>query len=67
MVDEVAEHRLKAEACRRLADLSEEDARKALWIERADYWEELAVKAAKAQRQKPPKPQDCALRSPPEK
>jgi hypothetical protein len=36
MVDEVAEHRLKAEACRRLADLSEVDARKVLWIERAD-------------------------------
>jgi hypothetical protein len=31
MVDEVAEHRLKAEACRRLADLSKEDTRKALW------------------------------------
>jgi hypothetical protein len=51
--DEVAEHRLKAEACRRLADLSEEDARKALWIERAGRWEELALKARKAKRQKP--------------
>jgi hypothetical protein len=37
----------KAEACRRLADLADDEQRKALWIERADHWEQLAVKAAK--------------------
>jgi hypothetical protein len=42
MVDEVAQHRLKAEACRRLADLCKDAKPKALWIERADRWEELA-------------------------
>ena len=56
MVDEVAQHRLKAEACRRLADLCKDAKPKALWIERADRWEELAAKAVKIQRQKPPKP-----------
>jgi hypothetical protein len=36
---------LKAEA-----DIAEEARRKALWIERADYWERLAAKAAKQRR-----------------
>lgn len=48
--DEPAQLRQKAEACRRLADMSEDAARKALWLERADHWEQLAVKAAKQPR-----------------
>lgn len=47
MLDEAAQLRRKAEACRRLADMSEEVERKVIWLERADYWEELAAKAAK--------------------
>jgi hypothetical protein len=42
--------RLKAEACRRLADITEDAQRKALWIERGDYWEQVAAKAAKQPR-----------------
>jgi hypothetical protein len=37
----------KAEACRRLADLADDEQHRALWIERVDHWEQLAVKAAK--------------------
>jgi hypothetical protein len=45
--DDLAQLRRKAEACRRLADMSEDAKRKAMWLERADHWEQLAVKAAK--------------------
>lgn len=45
--DDPAELRLKAEACRRLAGMFEEPERKALWIERAGQWEQLAIKAEK--------------------
>jgi hypothetical protein len=45
--DDPAELRLKAEACRKLAGMFEEPARKALWIERAGEWEQLAMKAEK--------------------
>jgi hypothetical protein len=51
--DSAAEHRTKAEACRRLAELSEDLERKAMWIERSVYWDELAAKAATQERQKP--------------
>jgi hypothetical protein len=44
---EPAQLRLKAEACRRLADMSENVMREALWLDRADYWEQLATKAEK--------------------
>jgi hypothetical protein len=61
-IDDSAQHRLKAEACRRLADAEEDPYRKARWMERADYWERLAAKAAKlSQQRKPPdspKPQN---------
>jgi hypothetical protein len=40
----------KAEACRRLADLSEDDVRKTLWIERAAEWDRLAIKTTKQRR-----------------
>jgi hypothetical protein len=40
----------KAEACRRLADLSQDDERKMLWIERATEWDRIAVKATKQRR-----------------
>jgi hypothetical protein len=50
-----AEYRRKAEACRRLADLSPETARKAYWIEQAGEWEQRAAKAAKRQRSIPAK------------
>jgi hypothetical protein len=46
---------LKAEACRRLADRAENEYRKALWIERALYWDQLAAEAMRRrQREKPP-------------
>ncbi len=51
--DEPAQLRQKAEACRRLADMYEEDPeRQTLWIERADHWEKLAIKAEKQPRQR---------------
>jgi hypothetical protein len=43
----VSEYQRKAEACRRLSDLSPELERKAHWIERATEWDRLASKAAK--------------------
>jgi hypothetical protein len=53
MLDEPAQLRLKAEACRRLADISDDRTeRKALWLKRADDWEELARKAEKRRRTK---------------
>lgn len=53
MLDEPAQLRLKAEACRRLADISHDHTeRKALWLKRADDWEQLARKAEKRQRTK---------------
>jgi hypothetical protein len=51
--DDAAKLRLRAEACRRLADLEENSRRKALWIERGDEWERLAEKAAKQERKTP--------------
>ena len=41
---------MKAEACRRLADMSDDGLRKTIWLERADDWEGLAKKAERAQR-----------------
>ena len=38
---------MKAEACQLLADLTPEASRHAYWNEQADYWYELAAKAAK--------------------
>jgi hypothetical protein len=57
MHDEAAELRLKAEACRRLADLAgaADPVRKALWLTRADQWNELADKAAKKARKMGPR------------
>jgi hypothetical protein len=52
MVDDPAQFRLKAKACRRLADIAEDEQRRALWIERADHWEQLAAKAAKGPQQR---------------
>jgi hypothetical protein len=43
--EEPALLRLKAEACRRLADTSEDVMRQALWLDRADHWNQLAKKA----------------------
>jgi hypothetical protein len=45
---------MKAEACRRLAELAETLERKAMWIERSVYWDEMAREAAKKERQVPP-------------
>jgi hypothetical protein len=56
MRDAAAELRLKAEACRRLADMAaaaDDPVREALWLTRADHWEELAIDAAK--KPQPPK------------
>jgi hypothetical protein len=51
MTKAVNELRLKAEACRRLAELSEDTKRAILWTERAAQWDRLAAKAAKRPRQ----------------
>jgi len=45
--DDAAQLGLKAEACRRLADLTEDTARRTVWLERADSLERLAAKAEK--------------------
>jgi hypothetical protein len=50
-----AEYRRKAEACRRLTDLSPEAELKAHWIEQAPEWEWRAAEAAKRKRAIPPK------------
>jgi hypothetical protein len=47
MSDDPAQLRLKAEACRRLADLSGDTARKDVWLKRAADWDQLAGKAEK--------------------
>lgn len=53
MFDEAAQLRLKAEACRRLADISNDRTeRRALWLKRAGDWEQLASKAEKQLRVK---------------
>ena len=39
--------RRKAEACRQLADVDQSAERKALWLKRADQWEQLAIEAEK--------------------
>mgnify|MGYP001171557904 CR=1 FL=1 len=45
---------VKAEACRRLANTAENEYRKALWIERGQYWDQLAAENAnQLQRQNP--------------
>jgi hypothetical protein len=41
------EYRRKAEACRRLADLSPEAGRKTRWINQATNWDRLAAEATK--------------------
>jgi hypothetical protein len=52
-MSEVAdEYRRKAEACRRLADLSPETERKAHWIEQAADWERLSAEALKRSRRR---------------
>jgi hypothetical protein len=45
--DDPVQLRMKAEACRGLAVMFEDADRKALWNERADHWDKLAVEAAK--------------------
>jgi hypothetical protein len=45
MTDKATELRIKAEACRRLADMDDDPLRKSLWRELADDWEALAKKA----------------------
>jgi hypothetical protein len=45
MFDDVTLLRAKAEACRRLAVIAEDETRKALWLARANYWEKLAAVA----------------------
>ena len=38
--------RFRALACRALAETSDSPERKAIWLTRAEYWEELALKTA---------------------
>jgi hypothetical protein len=51
--DDVAQLRMKAEACRRLADLTEDAARRTIWLARADHWEQLAAKTEKKAKPRP--------------
>ena len=46
-MDEVSELRLKAEACRRLAEIEASDEDRTLWLQRAEDWERLAAQADK--------------------
>jgi len=55
MPDKAAELRMKAEACRRLADMSDDALQKAIWLERADDWEGLAKKAERAAAKRKPR------------
>jgi hypothetical protein len=55
MPDDSAELLMKAEACQLLADLTPEAPRHAYWNEQADYWYELAAKAAKRLQQRKPR------------
>jgi hypothetical protein len=48
MPDDAFALRRKAEACRQLADMDQSAERKALWLKRAEYWEQLATKAEKS-------------------
>lgn len=47
MSEDAAQLHLRAEACRRLADTSENAERKELWLDRANHWKKLALKAEK--------------------
>jgi hypothetical protein len=47
MSEDAAQLQLRAEACRRLADTSENVERRELWLERANHWEQLALSAEK--------------------
>ena len=38
--------RFRADACRSLAETSDGAERKAIWLQRAQYWEDLSLKAA---------------------
>jgi hypothetical protein len=49
-MDQAAELRLKAEACRRLAEIEASDEEKTLWLERAAEWEKLAIQVDKRAR-----------------
>jgi hypothetical protein len=46
--------RLKAEACRVWAEISEDIARKAHWLEQADHWQALATEVERKQLRRPP-------------
>ena len=46
-MDEAAGLRLKAEACRRLAEIEANDEDKTLWLGRAADWDRLAAQADK--------------------
>ena len=51
MLDETAAQlRQKAKACQQLADTSENVMRQALWLDRADHWEQLAKEAEELSR-----------------
>jgi hypothetical protein len=45
--------RLKAEACRVLAEISEDITRKANWLEQADQWQALATEIEREQLRRP--------------
>jgi hypothetical protein len=50
MADKATELRIKADACRRLADMDDNRSQKSIWRERADDWEALATKADQSRR-----------------
>jgi hypothetical protein len=56
MGEEPGHLRMRAEACRRLADIADDEANKALWLKRADHWEEMAAKAEKEILTRPMRP-----------
>jgi hypothetical protein len=56
MREEPERYKMRAEACRRLAAIADTEENRALWLKRADHWEEMAVKAAKEILTKPMRP-----------
>jgi hypothetical protein len=52
MTEVADEFRRKAEACRRLADLSPEADRKSHWVGQACEWDQFAAQALKLSRRK---------------
>jgi hypothetical protein len=52
--DEAAEFACKGRSVSAISRLFDDPAREVIWRQRADHWEQLAIKAAKAQARRAP-------------